>query len=100
MKFKGGIHPDYHKLTADQPTVSMPLLKRYVVPLSQHIGAPGKLIVEKGQEVRRGQALTSPAGFVSVPVHAPTSGKVKKIGEFPHPLGKPQPGIDPKRMSS
>lgn len=94
MKFKGGIHPDYHKMTADQPTVHMPLLERYVVPVSQHIGAPGEVIVERGQEVGRGQPLTKPNGFVSVPVHAPTSGKVKKIGDLPHPLGKPQMGIE------
>ncbi len=94
MKFKGGIHPDYNKLTADYPVVTMPLLDRYVVPLSQHIGAPGKIIVERGQEVKRGQPLTEPDGFVSVPIHAPTSGKVKKISDFPHPLGKAQPGIE------
>lgn len=94
MKFKGGIHPDYHKLTAGHATVAMPLLKRYVIPVSQHIGAPGEIIVERGQEVERGQPLTSPAGFVSVPVHAPTSGKIKKIADFPHPLGKAQPAIE------
>ncbi len=94
MKFKGGIHPDYNKLTADSATVAMPLLTRYVVPVSQHIGAPGEVIVERGQEVKRGQPLTSPVGFVSVPVHAPTSGKVKKIVDFPHPMGKLQLGIE------
>ncbi len=94
MKFKGGIHPDYNKLTADSSTVAMPLLARYVVPVLQHIGAPGEVIVERGQEVKRGQPLTSPVGFVSVPVHAPTSGKVKKIADFPHPMGKPQLGIE------
>jgi H+/Na+-translocating ferredoxin:NAD+ oxidoreductase subunit C len=94
MKFKGGIHPDYHKLTADHPTVTMPLLDRYVVPVSQHIGAPGEIIVERGQEVKRGQPLTKAAGFVSVPVHAPTSGTIKKISIFPHPLGKPQQGLE------
>ncbi len=94
MKFKGGIHPSYHKMTAESKTVFMPLQERYVVPVSQHIGAPGEIIVERGQEVKRGQPLTKPAGFVSVPVHAPTSGKIKKIGEFPHPMGKPQAGIE------
>ncbi len=94
MKFKGGIHPKYHKATAHLPTVDMPLLERYVVPVSQHIGAPGEIIVERGDEIQRGQPLTKPNGFVSVPVHAPTSGKIKKIGVFAHPLGKPQPGIE------
>ncbi len=94
MKFKGGIHPDYNKLTAHLSTTSMPLLERYIVPVSQHIGAPGEIIVERGQEVKRGQPLTTPSGFVSVPVHAPTSGKVKKIAAFAHPMGKPQQGIE------
>ena len=94
MKFKGGIHPDYNKLTAGSATVAMPLLERYVIPVSQHIGAPGEIIVERGQEVKKGQPLTRPQGFVSVPVHAPTSGKIKKITDFPHPMGKPQLGIE------
>jgi Na+-translocating ferredoxin:NAD+ oxidoreductase subunit C len=93
-KFKGGIHPDYNKLTAGLKTVPMPLQERYVVPVSQHIGAPGEIIVERGQEVKRGQPLTKPNGFVSVAVHAPTSGKVKKISDFAHPMGKLQPGIE------
>lgn len=94
MKFKGGIHPDYHKITAGLKTVSMPLSDRFIIPLSQHIGAPGELIVERGQEVKRGQPLTRPVGFVSVAVHAPTSGKIKRISDFPHPLGTPQQGIE------
>ena len=94
MKFKGGIHPNYNKLTAECSTVHMPLQDRYIIPVSQHIGAPGEVIVERGQEVKRGQPLTSPNGFVSVPVHAPTSGKVKKIAPFAHPMGKPQLGIE------
>jgi len=94
MKFKGGIHPRYNKLTADLAVEQMPLLERYLVPVSQHIGAPRDIIVEKGQEVRRGQPLTDPAGFVSVPVHAPTSGKVKKLTEYPHPLGRPQLAVE------
>ncbi|MBU2502722.1 electron transport complex subunit RsxC [bacterium] len=94
MKFKGGIHPSYLKLTAGLPIEAMPLLERYLVPIGQHIGAPGDVVVEKGQAVKRGEPLTRPAGFVSVPVHAPTSGTVKKIADFPHPLGRPQLSIE------
>ena len=68
MKFKGGIHPQYRKVTADRAIRAMPLLERYIVPVGQHIGAPGEVIVEKGQVVQRGEPLTKPAGFVSVPV--------------------------------
>ena len=94
MKFKGGIHPKYHKETAGRAIRSMPQMSRYIVPVGQHIGAPGEVIVERGQEVSRGEPLTKPAGFVSVPVHAPTSGKIKKIADFPHPVGRPQLAIE------
>ncbi len=92
--FKGGIHPQYRKETAGRAIKTMPLLARYLVPVGQHIGAPGELIVERGQEVSRGEPLTKPAGFVSVPVHAPTSGKIKKIAEYPHPIGRPQLALE------
>jgi Na+-translocating ferredoxin:NAD+ oxidoreductase subunit C len=94
MRFKGGIHPDYHKETGKLAVEAMPLLDRYVVPLSQHLGAPGEAIVKRGQEVGRGEPLSTAGGFVSAPVHAPTSGKVKKVGEFPHPFGRPQPAVE------
>ena len=94
MKFKGGIHPHYHKVTAERAIRALPLLERYIVPVGQHIGAPGEVIVGRGDEVKRGQPLTKPAGFVSVPVHAPTSGKIKKIADYPHPLGRPQLGLE------
>jgi len=94
MKFKGGIHPQYRKVTADRAIRAMPLLERYIVPVGQHIGAPGEVIVEKGQVVQRGEPLTKPAGFVSVPVHAPTSGTIKKIADYPHPLGRPQLALE------
>ncbi len=94
MKFKGGIHPRYQKITAESPTEAMGLLERYLVPVSQHLGAPGKAIVGRGDEVKRGQALTEATGFVSAPVHAPTSGKVKSVKAFPHPFGNVQEAIE------
>jgi len=50
-----------------------------IVPMSQHIGAPAKPIVRKGQEVVRGEPIAAPSGFVSVPMHAPLTGVVEKI---------------------
>ena len=94
MKFHGGIHPDYHKTTAGLETRSLPLSEHYIVPIAQHIGAPGEIIVARGDEVKRGQPLTRANGFVSVAVHAPTSGTVKKIADFPHPFGTPQMAIE------
>ena len=94
MRFKGGVHPDYHKESAGLAVEPMPLLDRYVVPLSQHLGAPGEAIVKRGQEVAKGEPLSKPTGFVSVAVHSPTSGKVKGVKEFPHPFGRPQIAVE------
>jgi len=54
MKFKGGIHPQYRKITVARAIRALPLVSRYIVPVGQHIGAPGDVIVERGQDVARG----------------------------------------------
>jgi electron transport complex protein RnfC len=93
--FQGGVHPHYQKdFTAALPIEEMLLPERFVVPLSQNLGAPAKCLVEKGQEVLKGQPLGEPGGFVSTPVHAPTSGKVKKIDSYPHPLGREMEAVE------
>ena len=50
-----------------------------VYPLSQHIGAPAQPIVKKGDRVLTGQKIAEAGGFVSAPVYASVSGKVKAI---------------------
>ncbi len=86
--FRGGIHPDdYKSLTSASATRPAPLLPLYTVPLQQHIGAPPKLVVKKGDRVLRGQLLAAPGGFVSAAVHSPTSGTVKAIEAVMGPLG-------------
>ncbi len=94
MRFKGGVHPDYHKETATLAVETLPLAVRYAVPLAQHLGAPGTPIVAKGQKVAKGEPLSTPQGFVSVPVHAPTSGTVKAVKDWPHPLGRNLPAVE------
>ncbi|HPD22655.1 MAG TPA: electron transport complex subunit RsxC [Deltaproteobacteria bacterium] len=85
--FKGGIHPPEEKqLVKDNPIVDFPLSSRYHVLVQQHLGAPAKPTVKAGDEVKKGQVLSEPLGFVSVPVHAPTSGRVKEIGKIVHPV--------------
>ncbi|MFY9399584.1 MAG: electron transport complex subunit RsxC [Desulfomonilia bacterium] len=85
--FKGGIHPPEEKqLVKDSPIVDFPLSSRFHVLVQQHLGAPAKPIVKAGDEVKKGQVLSEPLGFVSVPVHAPTSGTVKEIGKIVHPV--------------
>ena len=83
MKLKtfhiGGIHPEECKLTADIPTQIAPLPVQAVFPLSQHIGAPAKAVVSKGDKVRVGTMLAEAGGFVSAPIHSSVSGTVLKI---------------------
>lgn len=58
-----------------------------VIPLRQSLGAPAEACVKVGDEVKVGQRIGEPGGFVSVPVHASISGKVTAVGRFPHPGG-------------
>jgi len=87
--FKGGIHPPDKKIfSANSPIAASKPPKIAVIPLSQHIGAPCNAIVTIGQEVKKGEVVGEPAGFVSSPVHASVSGKVVAIGEFPNAMGR------------
>lgn len=89
MTFKGGIHPpDRKELSKDKPIQPALPPKRVVIPLSQHIGAPCKMAVSIGQEVRKGEVVGMPEGFVSAPVHSSVSGKVIAIGQFPSSMGR------------
>ena len=93
-RFKGGVHPAEHKeLTEKSAPTPLPPPELVAVPLSQHIGAPAFPCVKKGDEIRVGQTIGEPGGFVSVPVHAPVSGKVKRIDLVPHILGSRQPAV-------
>jgi electron transport complex protein RnfC len=88
------VHPDENKQATEAlPIERMPFVEEYVLPLSQHIGAPAKAVVEVGQEVRRGQRIAEPGGFVSVAHHAPVTGTVSAIELRLHPNGKMMPSI-------
>ncbi|MGN0362829.1 MAG: electron transport complex subunit RsxC [Bilifractor sp.] len=78
--FKGGVHPyEGKELSAEKPVESLKPGKELVYLLSQHIGAPAKPIVAKGDHVLAGQKIAEAGGFVSAPVHASVSGTVTKI---------------------
>ena len=78
--FKGGIHPnDGKELAKDKPLSELSPGKELVFPLSMHIGAPAKPVVEKGDRVLVGQMIAEPGGFVSAAIHASVSGTVKAI---------------------
>lgn len=92
--FRGGVHPPERKeLSKDKPLERFPAPAEVFVYLSQHIGAPAKAVVKPGDAVRKGQVVGEPQGFVSVPVHAPVSGKVKAVEPRPHPLGQRLPAV-------
>ena len=94
VTFEGGIHPDYEKdLAASEPTKTSTLPPRIVLPMSQHLGAPCKPVVAKGDKVKAGQLVAEAGGFVSAPIHASVSGKVLSVGEHPHPTGVELPAV-------
>ena len=83
MKIKtfriGGVHPEENKLTHEAATQVAALPKQAIFPLSQHIGAPAKPVVQKGDEVKVGTLIAEAGGFVSAPIYSSVSGKVFKI---------------------
>lgn len=88
LTFKGGIHPDDGKrFSKDQPIKPLMPSGDLVYPLSQHIGAPAKPLVKKGETVLKGQMIAEAGGFVSAPVYASVSGKVKSLEKRYNPTG-------------
>lgn len=84
----GGIHPPENKTQSSGVSIRQATLPaRVYIPLQQHIGAPAKPIVHVGDHVLKGQKIGEATGFVSLPVHASTSGVVEAIGLHPvqHP---------------
>ena len=75
----GGIHPEENKLTHEVPTIVAELPKQAIFPLSQHIGAPAKPVVAKGDKVKVGTLIAEAGGFVSAPIFSSVSGTVFKI---------------------
>ncbi|MBP3510737.1 MAG: electron transport complex subunit RsxC [Prevotella sp.] len=75
----GGIHPEENKITAEVATKVAPLPKQAIYPLSQHIGAPAKPVVKKGDKVKVGTMIAEAGGFVSAPIFSAVSGTVFKV---------------------
>ena len=89
----GGIHPEENKLTAEVATQVAPLPTQAVFPLSQHIGAPAKPVVGKGDRVKVGTLLAEAGGFVSAPIYSSVSGTVVKIDTIVDATGYRKPAI-------
>ncbi|MDC9620205.1 electron transport complex subunit RsxC [Xenorhabdus sp. XENO-7] len=77
--FEGGIHPPEMKLQSSRtPLRHAPLPDELIIPLQQHLGPEGELLVKVGDKVLKGQPLTVGTGR-TVPVHASTSGTITAI---------------------
>lgn len=86
--FSHGIHPPENKhFTAGIPIRRLPFPPELILPLSQHAGGPSTPIVHVGQEVVRGEPIATASGFVSVPLHAPATGVIKRIDLMPTAKG-------------
>ena len=85
-----GAHVPHYKNTENCETVKMPVPKRVYVSMSQHIGAPAKACVKKGDVVAVGDVIGTAGGFISAPVHSPVSGKVFGLDEIRLSNGKAQ----------
>ncbi len=76
---KGGIHPQKYKITSDVPITDAGIPETVVIPVRQHIGAPAKILVQKGDKVKVGTLIADADGIVSADVHSSVSGEVIKV---------------------
>jgi len=76
---RGGAHPEENKLTNDCSVEVFPLPKQGVVFVSQHLGAPATLIVQKGDRVKTGQLIAKAEQFICANTHSPYTGIISKI---------------------
>jgi len=89
----GGIHPPENKLTANIAIGTLPIPEMVTIPVSQHIGAPATIIVNKGDNVKTGQIIGTSKGFVSSNIHSSVSGKVSKIDTIIDTTGYKQTAV-------
>ncbi|MCI8639226.1 MAG: electron transport complex subunit RsxC [Coprococcus sp.] len=88
LTFKGGVHPnDGKSLSKDKAITELMPQGELAYPLSQHIGAPAKPVVAKGDRVLKGQKIAEAGGFVSAPIYSSVSGTVKAIEPRVNPTG-------------
>ena len=101
---KGGIHPPENKLTSTKPIKRLPVPKVVYVPVSQHIGIPAEIIVDRKDKVEIGQVIAKSGGFVSSNIHAPVAGTVTKLDKIVDTRGYKQQCIvirtDPKNEAN
>lgn len=79
---KGGVHPEENKLSADVVIEKLPLPETVTIPVSQHIGAPAKVLVKRNDKVKVGTKIAEAGGFVSANIYSSVSGTVQKLDEI------------------
>ncbi len=89
----GGVHPEEKKLTAGKAIEYLPVPPKVSIPLSQSLGAPSKVIVEKGDYIKVGQLIAKGEAFISSNIHSSVSGKVSKIEDITDTSGYRRPAI-------
>lgn len=89
----GGIHPSAEKITAGRAIEEFALPEMVTIPLGQHIGAPAKPLVAKGDKVVVGQRIAESGGFVSANIHSSVSGTVQKIDSIVDASGFAKPAV-------
>jgi electron transport complex protein RnfC len=101
--FRHGVHPPETKdETSGLAIRQFPFAPLLVVPLVQHLGKPSVPLVREGEKVVRGQRIARADGFMSVSMHAPASGMVRKIALTPAISGRMVPAVylEPQRGST
>ncbi len=78
---KGGVHPAENKISANKAIEILETPKKVMIPISQHIGAPAKVLVTAKDPVKVGQKIADIAGFISASIHSSVSGTVVKVDE-------------------
>jgi len=86
-RLRGGIHAEErkHHTSAHAIVTDFPTPKKLYIPVQQHVGKPAEPVVKVGEKVLKGQLLAYSQGAISAPVHAPTSGLIVDVKDFPAP---------------
>jgi len=90
---KGGIHPPEHKISSGKEIEKLPVPETVTIPVSQHIGAPSKVLVKRGDSVKTGQLIAESTGFVSANTHSSVTGTVVKIDSVTDTSGYRRPAV-------
>lgn len=84
----------HYKKTAEMPTRVLPMPKKLVIPMIQHIGRPCVCAVKVGDSVLKGQVIGEATEFLCAPIHAPTSGKVTAVHDVLTASGVYTPAVE------